>query len=172
MGRMNGLLSVLFAMLTAFHSSQASPAVLKNVVTIGEQGIQLAAQAGQVVPFDVPKNNSIYPNIKDLAQAAYRDANGHWVPVGSSVMLLGEYTSFGDLNKDGIDDAVVVIKKTSPLGQSYFLAAMLNQGGVMFDVAERPLGSTIAITTHKISAGEIDIDSARYILFGIEIQQL
>jgi hypothetical protein len=96
------------------------------------------------------------------------------VRLGSGVTLLQQYTSFGDLNHDGADDAAVILAKPSTAGgaeggESYFLAAMLNQGGVMFDIAELPLGSTANINSHQIASGTIILGSNQYKLLGTDL---
>lgn len=168
------MLNAIAGLLMALHASNASPAALQTGLTLAENGMQLATQASANVPFVVPQNNSIWPNITDLVNAAYRDSNGNWVALGSTVTLIESYTSFGDLNHDGIDDAAVIVSKPDASGgQHYFLVAMLNQGGVMFDVAEFPLGNTLNVTTHSVTpAGTIMLNNTQYALFGTSLSEI
>lgn len=144
----------------------------QEIINVAENAVQMAAQAGAQIDFTVPKNDSIWPNAKDLRNAAYRDAAGRWVRLGSAVSFLDQYTSFGDLNHDGMDDAAVILNEPDAQGDAhYFLAAMLNQGGVMFEAAETPLGGTLNVATHGINAGKIDINGKQYRLFGVSLEQ-
>lgn len=161
------LLQITAAMLTTAQGGAMPAANVQSIITISQHSIQLAAQSEANIPFTVTPNNSMYPNINDLDSAAYRDTNGNWVTLGPSVILSGGDTSFGDLNNDGIDDAAVVVNKPDAEGNPhYFLDAMLNQGGVMFDIAELPLGTTDNITTHRIVSGTIMLNNSSYTLFG------
>jgi hypothetical protein len=140
------------------------------MVNIAGNAIQIVTQATAQIPFTVTQNNSIWPNIDGLYNAPYRDAKGNWVRLGSTVSLLAQYTSFGDLNNDGFDDAAVIVNKPAADGNPrYFLAAMLNQGGIMFDIAELPLGKKININSHRVTSGQIIIDGKRYELWGNKI---
>jgi hypothetical protein len=178
-------LKALTAFLLTIQGASLAPSAAQNAVNIAENGVQLAAQAiaAQQIPFTVPQNDGVWPNIKDLGNAAYRDGNGGWARLGPSVSLLEQYTSFGDLNHDGSDDAAVILAKPAEAnttaattsannpGEHYFLAAMLNQGGTMFEVAELPLGNTLSIVSHSIASGTIIIDGKQYKLFGINLSE-
>lgn len=151
------LLQALVALLSGLQNNPQAPqtAVAQGVAITG-QAIQLAVQA-QALPkinFAIPKNDSIWPNITDLYNAAYLDANGNYEPQGIGVGLVGEDTSFGDLNGDGYDDAAVIVKRTDDSGNTVSaLAAMLNQGGIMFNIADVPLGNNIQLFSHHIVQG-------------------
>lgn len=162
------LLQALAAMLAALHAQPSpSPAALQSAVNLANRSVEIVAQANAQIPFAVTANDGVWPNMRDLQNAAYRDANGNWVRLGPSVALIQEDTSFGDLNGDGLDDAAVIVNKPDASGGAhYYLVAMLNQGGVMFDVAERSLGSSVNITTHRITNGVITLGDASYQLIG------
>ena len=168
------LLQALAAMLTLLHGAPTPPSssTLASAVGLANKTIQIVAQANANIPFAVAPNDGTWPNINDLENAAYRDANGNWVRLGPSVSLIQGDTSFGDLNGDGLDDAAVIVNKPDAYGSpNYFLVAMLNQGGVMFDDAELPLGSALNVTSHNITAGVITINGQEYSLFGTVLSQ-
>lgn len=164
------LLSLLqaAAMMLTFAQTHPLPAATsQSVVHVASNAVQLVTQAAAPIDFAVPQSNSIWPNLDELAHAPYLDAPGHWVPLGSSVQLVQEDTSFGDLNGDGIDDAAVVVDRLSASGApNYYLAAMLNQGGILFNIADVPLGPRLDIASHTVRGGEIFLDNNSYQLLG------
>jgi len=167
------LLQAVALLLTAVQGGKiATPAIQTQAVNMAGNAVQLAAQVADPVGFTVTKNDSIWPNMKDLLNAPYRDANGKWIRLGASVQLIEGDTSFGDLNHDGLDDAAVVVKKQMADGsQNYFLAAMLNQGGILFDIADLPLGPNFEATSHKVaSSGDAVLNGRRYELVGDKLQ--
>ncbi len=167
------LLQAASAMLLGAQHAALPPSTIQGIINTAENAVQLAAQEGVSIPFILTKNDSIWPNAKDLHNAAYRDPQGNWVRPGSTVVLLDQYTSFGDLNHDGADDAAVIVNKPGADGTPhYFIAAMLNQGSVMFDIAELPLGENLNITDHRVTDGKIVIDGKQYHLFGISLTAL
>ena len=167
------LLQAATSILLGAQRAVLPPSTIQGIVNVAENAVQLAAQTGAPIGFEVPQNNGIWPNINDLTNAAYRSSAGNWVRLGPTVSLLEAYTSFGDLNHDGRDDAAVIVNKPGADGAPhYFLAAMLNQGGVMFDVAELPLGGAVSINAHHIVNGTIELDNKHYQLFGISLNAL
>ena len=115
----------------------------------------------------MPQNDSAWPNAKDLKNAPYIDASGHWARLGKTVELLDGNTSFGDLNRDGMDDAAVIVNRPLSNGTpNYFLAAMLNQNGIMFNIADFSLGTSINITSHSVTGGIILLNGDHYELLG------
>ncbi|HVO29058.1 MAG TPA: hypothetical protein VMT81_03695 [Candidatus Paceibacterota bacterium] len=155
---------------------KATPAVLQPAVAIGSRAVQLAAQAEAMprISFAIPPNDSAAPNIKDLGHAAYLDAAGNYVPLGPTVALVQEDTSFGDLNGDGFDDAAAVVERADAGGGTDLaLAAMLNQGGIMFDIADLPLVSGIQVVSHAIvPGGDIVLNSSTYYLLGDQLVKI
>ncbi len=153
------LLQLTTSLLFAAKSNSSLPlAVREQMVRFAERSIQLSAQALAEVPagFVEIKNDGIWPNIKDLGQSLYLSVQGKYVPLGQGVRLIESYTSFGDMNNDGLDDAVVVVKRTSLNGtQEYALAAMLNQGGVLFNIDDLSLGSSATIGSHHVVNGKL-----------------
>jgi hypothetical protein len=152
------LLQLVTSLLTgAQHSAVMTPSSTQATVAIASRAVQLSAQAEAIpkIGFAIPANDSNAPSMKDLMQAAYIDPTGAYVPaVGSDVGVVQEDTSFGDLNADGYDDAVTVVQRTDEAGNTTFvLATMLNQGGVMFNIDDVPLGSTVKVFSHNIVQG-------------------
>ncbi len=152
------LLQITAALLTGIQGNAAVPSsTAQQVVTMASHVVQVSTQATAVIPFTVPPDPSIYPSYDDLVNAPYLDTSGTYVQLGASstVKLEDDYISFGDMNGDGFDDAGVVLKRFAPDGSvSYALGAMLNQDGIMFNIADYPLGSTLpAIQSHMIAAG-------------------
>jgi len=134
---------------------------------------EIVEQAKNPVNFAVRENSSIWTNITDLLSAQYLDAKGNWVRIGSGVSLLSEYTTFGDLNNDGFDDAAVIVNKPGADGAPHiFLAAMLNRGKTLFNIADFPLGNSVHITSHQVTNGKIVLDGNKYELLGRELEKV
>jgi len=158
---MNAALFALLQVTASFligieHNPQATPAMQEQAVAVASRVIQIGTQAVAEIPFTVPQNNSAWPNIEDVMNAPYRNAQGGWAQVGQGVQVISSSTSFGDLNNDGLDDAVVLVEQSSATGPSHFaLAALLNQGGILFNIADVPLGTSAPdILSHSIQNGE------------------
>jgi hypothetical protein len=152
------LLQLVVSLLAgAQHNAAMAPSTTKATIAIASRAIQLSAQVEAMpkIPFAIPPNDSNDPNMKDLMQSAYIGSNGAYVPaVGAGVGIVQGDTSFGDLNDDGYDDAVTVVQRTDMAGNTTFaLAAMLNQGGMMFNIDDVPLGSTVQVYSHNIVQG-------------------
>jgi hypothetical protein len=157
------LLQIAAALLTGVQNNPAIPSsTAQSVVTLASHVVQLSTQATAHVPFTVPPDPSIYPQYNDLVVSPYLAVSGTYVQLGTTsvVKLENYYISFGDMNNDGLDDAGVVLKRFAPDGSvTYALGAMLNQGGILFNIADYPLGSTLpAILSHHI------VDNGDYVL--------
>ena len=125
------------------------------------RSVQVAAQAMAPIGFTVPPNTGVWPNIVDLVQGAYLDARGAYVPQGPAhgVTLDESTVSFGDLNADGFDDAAAVVTLTKADGTTEdALAFFLNQNGVMFNIADLPLGGAATVYSHEIMNGVLAMD--------------
>ena len=133
----------------------------EQAVNIAQHSIQLVTQAEAMpeINFTIPNNNDIYPNATDLVQTAYRGLDGKWVPFGKNLSIVDNSISFGDINNDGIDDAVVLVKRTASNGNSdYALAFMLNQNNILFNITDVLLGSSVQIFNHRITNNEFSVD--------------
>ncbi len=153
------LLQLAASLLTGVRNdTHLSPAAAQQTIAVASRAIQFSAQAEAMSKINFPtvQNNGIWPNIADLYNAPYLGANGKYVPLApaAGVSLIAEDTSFGDINGDGLDDAAAVVEMTDNNGSTTFaLAAMLNQGGIMFNIADFPLGSAAQIYSHHIAPG-------------------
>jgi hypothetical protein len=152
------LLQVTASLLLGIQgNTHVSAAAQQQVVTLADHVVQMSAQATADIPFSVTPNDSIYPSATDLVHSPYLDANGNYVQLGSGSTIQFEqgYISFGDLNGDGFDDAAVVVERmASGTAPTYALAALLNQGNMLFNIADYPLGSTMpTINSHEIISG-------------------
>ncbi len=156
------LLQVTASLLTGAQRDPSLPASsTAAIVVTANHAVQEAAQAMAPIDFTVPPNNSIWPNIVDVAQAAYLDARGAYVPQGPAhgVTLRESTVSFGDLNADGLDDAAAVVTLAKPDGTSEdALAFFLNQQGVMFNIADLPLGGAATVYSHGIAGNVLTMD--------------
>lgn len=165
------LLQLAASVLVSAQNPKMVLTMRQQAVQLGSNTVQLVTQAAAPIGFDVPKNNSIWPTAKDLMDAPYVDGPGHWARFGSTVQPLLQYASFGDLNDDGADDAAVIVNRPSVGGRPhYFLAVMLNQGGILFNIADVPLGSTVNVASHSIANGAVLLDSRKYNLLGNELK--
>jgi hypothetical protein len=152
------LLQLVVSLLSgAQHNVTMTPSTTEATVAIASRAVQLSAQVEAIpkIDFTIPPNDSNDPSMKDLLQAAYIDPTGTYVPaVGSDVNVVQGDTSFGDLNTDGFDDAVTIVQKTNSSGNTNFaLAVMLNQGDMMFNIDDVPLGSSVEVFSHNIVQG-------------------
>jgi hypothetical protein len=140
------LLQAAAALLTGIQNNpKVSPAVAQSAVTIAGIAVQqtVQARAMAMAPFPTPENDGAAPNMRDLGNAVYLDANGNYVPLGgSTVGIIQDDTSFGDMNGDGSDDAATIVERMTASGTAqYALAVLLNQDGIMFNIADVPLFS-------------------------------
>ncbi len=161
------------SLLSFAQGSQATPVMAQKAVNLAGNAIQAVVQAKALVNFTVKENDGIWPNVDDLLNAPYLDSNGNFVTLGRTVELVTESISFGDINNDGLDDAAVVVNKPGTDGSAhYFLAAMLNHGNILFNIAEVPLGNSVNADSHRIVDGKILFDGKKYELFGKELKRV
>ena len=160
------LLQTAAAILTSAHNNAAlTPAATQQIVTLGSQTVQIATQAMAPIGFSVTPNTGAFPTALEVLRAPALTATGVYVPLanGSPVKLDQSSLSFGDLNGDGLDDAAAVVTQTVGTGNStttrVALAIFLNQGGIMFNIVDRPLGSDVVVYSHHVvSGGELVMD--------------
>jgi hypothetical protein len=156
------LLQTVVALLTAAHNNPAlASTAQQQLVTLGSRTVQIATQALAPIPFVVTPNTDTFPTIGDLMNAPALTATGSYVPLapGLPVKLDQSSVSFGDLNADGMDDAAGIVTQTATGGAtSSALAVFLNQGGVMFNIADEPLGSAVTVYSHHVVNGALVLD--------------
>ncbi len=182
---MNASISALLQITAAFlmgvqHSPTLTPALTASIISSASRVIQVSTQALAPQPAipETPSTN-IWPDITRLRSSLYLNSNEKRVVLGNGVSLLDEYTSFGDLNGDGLDEAVAVVIRTSPSGaSSYALAAFVNQNGILFNIADVPFENNALISSHRIDSGIFEIKfknkggeekTLRYKLLGNEL---
>jgi len=70
-----------------------------------------------------------------------------------------EQVFYGDINMDGIEDALVILK-TQNGGSGHFieLAAMLNQNGSAYNVSTVYLGDRVIVESGKVGSGTIELN--------------
>lgn len=173
---MNSLVSSLLQITAALlvgiqHNNHVPVAFKEQLVAVSGRVIQLSTQALASVPFAVAPKTSIWPNVLDLENAPYLDLDGNYVRRGAGVQYFGETLSFGDMNGDGLDDAAVLVQRTGSGSRSdYALAVLLNQGNILFNIADFPLktaaGRAPQIKDHHVVNGRLIIDGKKYALLG------
>jgi len=76
----------------------------------------------------------------------------------ANLTQLIEPVAYGDLNADGLEDAVVFLStQTGGTGHFREMAAMLNRGGQPFDISTVPLGDRVVIESAHIAGGIITL---------------
>jgi hypothetical protein len=142
---LQGALFLLSALQT---NHQLSDATRAQILSTATQAVELASlEAG------TPSTASIAPNLERLQAAEYLDKNGIRTHLDGTMLLVSGYISFGDLDHDTNDDAIVLIKDAHTSPASYHLAVMLNNHGSLFNVANLPLPNLKEIYTHQIQGG-------------------
>jgi len=108
--------------------------------------------------------NAVYQGIYDepvqLADGRYEGEP--FVPGGASrptVTFHPEVYAFGDLNGDGVDDAVaILIESSGGSGNFRYLAAVINEGGAPVNVATQFVGDREQMQALTIEGGEITLN--------------
>ncbi len=156
------LLNVAASLLITLqnNSSRISAAVQEQVVRAASQAVQLGAQAMRGNSgFAEISHTNLWPNASQIQESLYLDYAGRRVPLGTNVQLTLNAISFGDMNSDYVDDAIVFVKTISDKNEvMYKIAVMLNQGGILFNIASVDLGSSLAVYSHSIEAEEFTVD--------------
>ena len=74
-----------------------------------------------------------------------------------------EKAEFGDLNDDGVEDAVVILNTYAGGNRSFMeLAAVLNRDGAPYNIASIDMGYSVPINFLSIESGNIIIDMMTY----------
>lgn len=70
-----------------------------------------------------------------------------------------DHVIYGDVNNDGLDDAVVIlVSRAGGTGTFRDLAIVLNQNGTPNNIANQYLGDRTAINSLEIQSGVISVD--------------
>jgi hypothetical protein len=153
----SGLLQAALSVLLVVQQHPNAPQVTQQqAIAIAGQTIEIATEMQANTVFPGKTNIGIWTTTNDLEGALYLDTNGKYVPNNSSVGLLEGDTSFGDLNGDGYDDAATIVQRTDANGNTTMaLAAILNFGKTMFNVADLTLGKNVQVFSHHILSGSV-----------------
>jgi hypothetical protein len=155
------LLQLAISLLTRASTDVALTSVAREaLVARASQAIQLAAYQASGTTAPGADGSNLSPSYDQLMRASYLTPMGTRVALGPQLRILSGQISFGDLNGDGLDDAVVAIQTKFGLDRARtFLAPMVNMGGgTLFNVsvAEIPDGSEIFL--HRIEGGAFTTD--------------
>jgi len=144
-------------------------------------GDTITAAVEVVTPIVNDPLKSYWPNYERLTQSYYTDLNQNQVLPGNIVQPRYEHLSFGDLNNDGRDDAMVIVERIADNGtiiQS--LAPMINSGNSLVNIDNLTLGYNVAVYSHRITNGRYKLEASvdgttftrYYQLFGDELRQV
>jgi heat shock protein HslJ len=144
-------------------AEDASFTVIDNPSLIrAGQKLWIPAQPGSLT-LEALQNASyqgIYDEAVQLTDGLYEGEP--FVPGGASrptVVLHPEVYAFGDLNDDGVDDAVVIlIESSGGSGSFIYLAAVINESGAPVNVATYFVGDREQMQSITIKDGEITLD--------------
>lgn len=91
-----------------------------------------------------------------LVNGTYEEASAPNSASKTNVVLVDSMTAFGDLNSDGIGDAVAILASNGGGSGTFIdLAAVLNQGGKPNHVASVKLGDRVKVEAISVSSGTI-----------------
>ncbi len=154
------LLQMTSSLLAGAHNNAAvPPAALAEIAGLGNRTVQIAVQALAPIDFPVATNTDMWPTVTDLMASPYLDAEGNYVRAGGAVQLDQSSVSFGDLNSDGFDDAAAIVTRKMADGTTQdAIAVFLNQGNIMFNIADLPLGSSATVYSHNINANMLTMN--------------
>ncbi|OGZ02511.1 MAG: hypothetical protein A2946_00700 [Candidatus Liptonbacteria bacterium RIFCSPLOWO2_01_FULL_53_13] len=157
------LIALLGLTASLLANIQANPAlppeVSSRAINTASQVLELALRMRMPEEFMASGANTLWPSYNQLISSRYLTADGTRVIQGGDVKLLGQYTSFGDLNGDHMDDAVVVVLRAkSGEERADNFAVMLNQGNGLFNASVLPLQKGYEIFSHRIENEQFDVD--------------
>ena len=79
-------------------------------------------------------------------------------PEGKVTVSLTDFVAFGDLNGDGLSDAVaVLVTHGGGTGSFYDLAAVIDRRGKAVHAASAPLGDRVKVESVGITAGQVEV---------------
>jgi hypothetical protein len=100
-----------------------------------------------------------------LAKGPIKLVNGKYEdPVTKRTFTMGDVVTYGDLNKDGIKDAVTAIQITIPeQGDFSYLAAFINDNGNPRNISSEFLGPQVKVKTMTIKPEQtIEVQMDQY----------
>jgi hypothetical protein len=140
------------AKVTNTATNTASPNSEKTPVAPGITASSASSTTGIRPPLTVEKlkNTEYY----FLAKGPVKLVNGKYEdPATKRVYNMSEVVAYGDINKDGIKDAVTVLKVTIPnQGDFSYLVALVNDGGNPKNISSEFMGPQIVTKSLKINS--------------------
>ena len=127
----------------------------------------------------VAATRALPPTVEELKNATYAGlgehvgpgtlANGRWTgapPAGCrfwpSVELAGDFRVVGDLDGDGLEEAVVVLTYSSGgTGVLSFLAVVTREDGTLRNVATTALGDRVQVRSARVDGGRLLVSAVR-----------
>jgi hypothetical protein len=140
------------------------------------QPVRVAAAAHDVVPLKTSAelNGSAGLTVAALSNMTYRLVDGKWVTTvtlvgakgqtnevdgGERFWLDNEHVAFGDLDGDGVDDAIVVLVSSGGgSGTFYQLVSVRQRNGIVETLAAKRLGDRIRINQINITNRVVAVD--------------
>ena len=138
----------------------------------------LAPPAGKTA--EAASTRAVPPTVEELKNATYAGlgerlgpvtlANGRWTgaPPASgaasrpSVELAGDFRVVGDLDGDGLEEAVVVLTYSSGgTGVFSFLAVVTREDGTLRNVATTALGDRVQVRSARVDGGRLLVSAVR-----------
>ena len=114
------------------------------------------------------------PSLQDLKNATYSGfkdvpspvtlTDGRWESASArqSITFVGELRATGDLNSDGVGDAVVLLSEnTGGSGERVYLAVVTTSNGQLQNVATRVLGPNVRIRRLRIVEHTVVVDAVQ-----------
>ena len=79
-------------------------------------------------------------------------------PIRPRLTFIAGYTAWGDLNGDGVEDAVtLLIENSGGSGVFYYMAAVINQNGQPVNVSTTLLGDRVNVQPFSLQNGEVTV---------------
>lgn len=155
---------ILVAALALVCHACASPSLTRPAVKTAE-----AASARALPPTVEELKNATYAGLGERLGPVTL-ANGRWAgappAVGAasrpSVELAGDFRVVGDLDGDGLEEAVVVLTYSSGgTGVLSFLAVVTRKDGTLRNVATTALGDRVQVRSARIDGGRLLVSAVR-----------
>jgi heat shock protein HslJ len=158
----------LTAVLCATAAAVAMTATLPSEgrQTRAAQPLPTSSAAARPAPTLQELKNASYKGV-EAAGGAFTLANGRWegkpYEPGSasvpSVTFLRDFRLAGDLDRDGAEEAVVLLAAgTGGTGEMTYLAVMGRPGGKLTNIATAPVGDRVQVRNAKVDGGRIVLD--------------
>ena len=155
-----GFLLLMVALACGQTTTALTPSPVPLVVEPTRKPISAIVPATQVE--DLLMNGAYH--LPDAPGQAIQLENGHFEQVQDSaqgVRMIAHYLQYsgGDLNNDGVEDAVVLlVAEFGGSGSFVYLAAMINQGGNYENAATVLLGDRAVVNKLGIADGKISVE--------------